>query len=89
MGHLTSAGKRQDLLPTLERTTERLLPSRAMEGIYREIGLAIVASALKIPINDLDPEVGEAVRRGARYVLIMLVSSRLRDGRRCALTCGT
>jgi hypothetical protein len=78
-GQLPSAENRQGLLPTSRRTTERFLPSRAMERIYREIGLAVVANALKIGTNDLDPEVGEAIRRGARYVLIMLVSARLRD----------
>jgi hypothetical protein len=45
-----------------------------MARIYREIGLAIVASALEIQINDLDPEVGKAVRRGANYALVMLKS---------------
>jgi hypothetical protein len=78
MGRSAAVENHQDFLPASERTTEQL-PSRAMARIYREIGLAIVASALKIPINDLDPEVREAVRRGARYVLIMLKSRTRAD----------
>ena len=73
MAQSAAVENRQGFRPTSQRTPEQP-PSRAMARIYREIGLAIVASALEIQINDLDPEVGEAIRYGARYVLIMLKS---------------
>ena len=76
MGQLAAVENRQDFLSPLERTTEPLPCSPAYSPYFcREIGLAIVANALKIPINDFDdfdPEVGEAIRRGARYALLML-----------------
>jgi hypothetical protein len=76
MGQLAAIENRQGFLPasTSEHTTRQLPPAGPMARIYREIGLAIVASALEIQINDLDPEVGKAVRRGANYALVMLKS---------------
>lgn len=45
--------------------------SRLLSGIYHDIGLAAVALGLEMPIDDLEPDVGEAVKRGARYIYLM------------------
>jgi hypothetical protein len=42
--------------------------------IYRDIGLAAVASELEMPVNSLEPDLGAAVRRGARYIDFLLKS---------------
>jgi hypothetical protein len=39
--------------------------------MYRDVGLAAVANALEIPPHDLNAELGEAIRRGARYLFLM------------------
>ena len=46
-------------------------PSRLLSNIYRDIGLAAVAISLEIPVEGLEPEVHEAVRRGSRYIFLM------------------
>lgn len=43
-------------------------PGRRREGIYRAVGLAAVANELQISKVGLDPEVVEAVERGAHYL---------------------
>ena len=56
-------------LPPAAKTPPR--PSRLLAGIYRDIGLAAVAISLEIPVEGLEPEVHEAVRRGSRYIFLM------------------
>ncbi len=46
-------------------------PSRLMAGVYRDIGLAAVAAVLDMPVDQLDRDVADAVRRGARYICLM------------------
>ena len=46
-------------------------PSRLMAGIYHEIGLAAVAAVLDMPVDDLEGDLANAVRRGARYIYLM------------------
>jgi hypothetical protein len=46
-------------------------PSRLLQSIYRDIGLAAVAAGLEMPVDSLDAEVGNAIRRGARYIHLM------------------
>ena len=46
-------------------------PSRLLSGIYRDIGLAAVASGLEIQMDQLAPEICEAVKRGSRYIHLM------------------
>jgi len=46
-------------------------PSRLLLGIYHDIGLAAVALGLGLPVEELDSELGEAVKRGARYIHLM------------------
>ena len=43
-------------------------PSRLLAGIYGAVGLAAVANELEISKVDLDPELVEAVERGAHYL---------------------
>jgi hypothetical protein len=47
-----------------------------MARIYRDIGLAAVANELALPTDDFDPDLSEAVKRGARYVYLMPKSER-------------
>jgi hypothetical protein len=46
-------------------------PSRLLAGIYRDIGLAAVAAGLDMPAETLEAEVGNAIKRGARYIRLM------------------
>ena len=41
-----------------------------LSSLYREIGLAAVASCLKLQLNTLDPDVAEAVERGAAALFL-------------------
>ena len=50
---------------------ESARPSRLMARIYRDIGLAAVASELALLTDDLEPELIEAVKRGSRYLYLM------------------
>ena len=43
-------------------------PSGFLAGIYRAVELAAVADELEISKVDLDPELVEAVERGAHYL---------------------
>ena len=44
---------------------------RLLERIYRDVGLAAVAHELELSADDLEPELSEAVKRGARYIYLM------------------
>jgi hypothetical protein len=39
-----------------------------LERIYRDVGLAAVARELGLPADDLEPELSEAVKRGALHL---------------------
>jgi hypothetical protein len=41
-----------------------------LSSLYREIGLAAVASGLKLQLNTLDADVAEAVERGAAALFL-------------------
>jgi hypothetical protein len=41
-----------------------------LSSLFREIGLAAVASGLKLKLNTLDPDVAEAVERGAAALFL-------------------
>jgi hypothetical protein len=43
--------------------------SRLLSRLYRDIGLAAVAAEFELPVQEFEPELGEAVERGARYLL--------------------
>ena len=55
---------------------ESARPSRLMARIYRDIGLAAVASELALLSDDLEPELIEAVKRGSRYLYLMPTTER-------------
>ena len=42
--------------------------------IYRDIALAAIASELQMPASALEPELGDAVKRGVRYIEFLLKS---------------
>jgi len=42
--------------------------SRLLSRLYRDIGLAAVAAEFELPVQEFEPELGEAVERGARYL---------------------
>ena len=59
---------------TLSNSETMLAPMRArrlLERIYRDVGLAAVARELELSADDLEPELSEAVKRGARYIYLM------------------
>ena len=70
MGQLAAVENRQGFLPTSGPTTEQL-PRRGRARIHRDVGLAAVAAALEIPTTDLEPELSQAIRRGARVLFLM------------------
>ena len=41
-----------------------------LTGIYRDIGLAAIASELRMALNELEPDVGQAVARGISYLYL-------------------
>jgi hypothetical protein len=43
-------------------------PGRLLASIYRAVGLAAMANELEISKVDIDPELVEAVERGAHYL---------------------
>jgi hypothetical protein len=45
--------------------------SRLLAGIYHDIGMAAVALCLDLPIDSLDPDAHQAVKRGNRYIYLM------------------
>jgi hypothetical protein len=63
--------KRSAFVADFERSMPGPRPDGLFARMYRDIGLAIVADALEISTSDLDFEHAEAIRRGARYLLLM------------------
>jgi hypothetical protein len=58
--------------PAGPRTTfDSARPTRLMARIYRDIGLAAVANELALSTDDFEPELSEAVKRGARYIYLL------------------
>ena len=60
---------RHDLTAIPEVIETRAGRSRLLSRLYRDIGLAAVAAEFELPVEDFDPELGEAVERGARYLI--------------------
>ena len=50
-------------------------PAGLMARTYRDVGLATVAGALEISTADFDPELGESIKRGVRYLFLKPQSS--------------
>ena len=42
--------------------------SRLLSRLYRDVGLAAVAAEFDLPASAFEPELGEAVERGMRYL---------------------
>jgi hypothetical protein len=53
-----------DLIATPQALGQASGGREPLSSLYREIGLAAVASGLKLQLNTLDPDVAEAVERG-------------------------
>jgi hypothetical protein len=60
---------RHDLTAIPEVIENRAGRSRLLSRLYRDIGLAAVAAEFELAIEEFDTEVGEAVVRGARYLV--------------------
>ena len=59
------------------RATSRVAPrGRLIERLHRDIGLAAVARGLELSIDDLEPELSDAVKRGARYIYLTPIPDR-------------
>ena len=59
---------RHDLTAIPDAIEARAGRSRLLSRLYRDIGLAAVAAEFELPVEEFDPELGEAVERGARYL---------------------
>jgi hypothetical protein len=62
---------RSGLPPDSETMKSNPRPSSLLARFYSDAGLAAVANALEIPAGDLDVELAESIRRGARYLFLM------------------
>jgi hypothetical protein len=62
---------RPGLPPDSEAMKSGPRPSSLLARFYSDAGLAAVANALEIPAGDLNVELAEAIRRGARYLFLM------------------
>ena len=47
---------------------------RLIAKIYRDIALAAIAAELQMPASGMEPELGDAVKRGVRYIEFLLKS---------------
>jgi hypothetical protein len=56
---------RQDLPAKSQSLEQRAGQSKLLSRLYRDVGLAAVAAELDLPVNTLEPEIAEAVERGA------------------------
>jgi hypothetical protein len=54
-----------DLIATAQALGQATGGCEPLPNLYREIGLAAVANELNLQLNTLDPDVAEAVERGA------------------------
>ena len=59
-----------DLIATPQALGQASGGREPLSSLYREIGLAAVASGLKLQLNTLDPDVAEAVERGAAALFL-------------------
>ncbi len=59
---------RHDLTAIPDVIEARAGRSRLLSRLYHDIGLAAVAAEFELPVAQFDPELGEAVERGARYL---------------------
>ena len=60
---------RDDYFEVIPDAGDQRSAGSALTRIYRDIGLAAVAEALRVPIDGLEPEMVEALERGEFYLL--------------------
>jgi len=60
---------RHDLASIPEALEARAGRTRLLSRLYRDIGLAAVAAELQLPAQEFDLDVGEAIERGARFLV--------------------
>jgi hypothetical protein len=60
---------RQDLPADSPLLEQRAGQSRLLSRIYRDVGMAAVAAELDLELKALEPEIADAVQRGARVLL--------------------
>ncbi|WP_158817272.1 hypothetical protein [Methylocapsa sp. S129] len=60
---------RQDLPADPPILQQRAGQSKLLSRIYRDVGLAAVAAELDLQLNALEPEMADAVQRGACVLL--------------------
>jgi hypothetical protein len=56
---------RQDLPAKTQSLEQRAGQSKLLSRLYRDVGLAAVAAELELQANTFEPDVAEAVARGA------------------------
>jgi hypothetical protein len=59
---------RHDLAANPDVIEARAGRSKLLSRLYHDIGLAAVAAEFELPIERFDPELAEALERGARYL---------------------
>jgi len=59
---------RHDLTAVPDLIEARAGRSKLLSRLYHDIGLAAVAAEFELPIERFDPELAEALERGARYL---------------------
>jgi hypothetical protein len=60
---------RHDLSAIPDVIETRAGRSRLLSRLYHDIGLAAVAAEFELPVRDFEPDLGEAVERGTRYLV--------------------
>jgi hypothetical protein len=60
---------RQDLPSDPPVLQQRAGQSKLLSRLYRDVGMAAVAAELDLQLNALEPDVAEAVQRGASVLL--------------------
>jgi hypothetical protein len=58
----------QNVAAIAERIEVRAGRSPLLSRLYHEVGLAAVAAEFKLPVEPFEPELAEAIERGARYL---------------------
>jgi hypothetical protein len=59
---------RHDLASIPDPIEVRAGRSRLLSRLYRDIGLAAVAAELRLPAQEFELDLGEAIERGSRYL---------------------
>jgi hypothetical protein len=71
MSNFREAGGNVEAFPEPAKPPPTARPSRLLANIYHDIGLAAVAAVLETSPENLDADVVDAIKRGARYIHLM------------------